>query len=240
MDWSRAKPKDHGTKRKNDSDADDNDEHVVAKDGRAKATNTRAALFGDDEESSDEDDGKLGYDIEETPKRAGANKKTDDEAARQKKALEDMMEVDDDPDIPAAADTSTSMMQGSEKEADTEADTKPKRRVRKQRKIQRKTRRKDERGYMVTEYVDEYESYSSDESDAPAPTKSGIKAKTSSAATSKASTPRQNASPAPSSAATAKKEASSGPLKKTPSSGGTAPKKGQQSLASFFTKKPKS
>ncbi|KAN0065815.1 CDC27 protein [Thecaphora frezii] len=193
-----------------------------------------------------------------TAKRADAKVKSQADVDRQRKALEDMMDLDDDPGIAAAEQSSTSMMQGTDagddQEGSGQAPKGPKKRVRKQRKVQKKVRRKNDRGYLVTEMVDEYESYSSDESDAPPPSKAA-KPRASAAKEAKPSAQRSassSASTTPAPSAPPSRATSSGPAKKeTPqpnsaangrkpsSGGGAAPKKGQQSLASFFTKKPK-
>ncbi|SPO35951.1 uncharacterized protein PSFLO_01422 [Pseudozyma flocculosa] len=186
-------------------------------------------------------------------KRADAKKKSQAEIDRERKALEDMMDLDDDPNVAAADEPSTAMMQGTADAKDGDGDetqvkAKAKKRVRKQRKVQKKVRRKDERGYTVTEMVDEYESYSSDESDAPAPAPKLKAAPSRSAARSTSS----SASTTPAPSAPTSRAASTAPAKKESQASGTAPsaaasgrkgtaapKKGQQSLNSFFTKKPK-
>jgi DNA polymerase delta subunit 3 len=122
-----------------------------------------------------------------------------------------------------------------------------KRRVRKKRKIgTKKVRSKDERGYTVTKTVDEYESYSSEESDAPVVTGSkraaASSAKQKSAAESRSTSTSASASPAPSAPApTSAKStpANSAAAKKASGATPTPAKKGQQSLNSFFTRKPK-
>ena len=123
-----------------------------------------------------------------------------------------------------------------------EAPAAPKRRVRKKRKIgTKKVRTKDERGYTVTKMEDEYESYSSEESDTPVVTgskrgSSAVKSQPKQAESRSAST-SASASPAPSAPTTKSTPASSANRKL--SSGSAPAKKGQQSLNSFFTRKPK-
>ncbi|CDU25293.1 uncharacterized protein SPSC_05127 [Sporisorium scitamineum] len=206
-----------------------------------------------------------------TGKRADARSQTKAQQAAQRKELEAMMDSDDDdavqvvepsgaggstqttgqgkdldPDVEMADSTVTDTMNGS-----TPAPAAAKRRVRKKRKIgSKKVRTKDERGYTVTKTVDEYESYSSDESDAPvvvgskrasgaAKQKEGLKESTESRSTSTSA----SASPAPTAPAkstpAASSNNSSGLRKPYGGAASTRAKKGQQSLNSFFTRKPK-
>ncbi|KAJ9473922.1 putative DNA polymerase delta subunit [Pseudozyma hubeiensis] len=202
-----------------------------------------------------------------TGKRADARSQTKAQEAAQRKKLEAMMDDDDDnnndvqivepsgvsssatktgqgkdldPDVPMADSTVTDTMDGTENA--------PKRRVRKKRKIgSKKVRTKDERGYTVTKTVDEYESYSSEESDAPvvvgSKRASGAAKKDAAKEPAEARSTSTSASASPAPAAPAKSTPASnnsGGLRK-PSGGATpAPaKKGQQSLNSFFTRKPK-
>lgn len=203
-----------------------------------------------------------------TGKRADARSQTEAKEAAQRKELEAMMDTDDedndvqivepsgvsssgnntgqgkdlDPDVDMADSTVTDTMDGSEA-----APTAAKRRVRKKRKIgTKKLRSKDERGYTVTKTIDEYESYSSDESDTPVVAGS----KRTSGATKKEA-PNKPAEARSTSASASAIPAPSAPTKPTSASnnsgprkpsGGTTPapaKKGQQSLNSFFTRKPK-
>ncbi|PWZ03806.1 hypothetical protein BCV70DRAFT_197999 [Testicularia cyperi] len=205
-------------------------------------------------------------------KRADAHEDAQTSAQReaQRKELEAMMDMDDDfdldPPVPIASETSTSMMKGTSdsKSATAAAAPKERQRVRKKRKIgTKKVRSKDERGYTVTQMVDEYESYSSDESAADDPviiTGSTKRApaskaqpknsktetnKSTSTSTSASASPAPAPAPAPASSKNSKTTAAATPpvppaassnQKKQP----TAPaKKGQQSLNSFFTRKPK-
>ncbi|GAC92510.1 possible DNA polymerase delta subunit [Pseudozyma hubeiensis SY62] len=202
-----------------------------------------------------------------TGKRADARSQTKAQEAAQRKKLEAMMDDDDDndndvqvvepsgvsssatktgqgkdldPDVPMANSTVTDTMDGTQNA--------PKRRVRKKRKIgSKKVRTKDERGYTVTKTVDEYESYSSEESDAPvvvgSKRASGAAKKEAAEELAEARSTSTSASASPAPAAAAKSTPASnnsGGLRK-PSGGATpAPaKKGQQSLNSFFTRKPK-
>lgn len=203
-----------------------------------------------------------------TGKRADARSQTKAQEAAQRKKLEAMMDDDDDndnddvqivepsgvsssatktgqgkdldPDVPIADSTVTDTMDGTENA--------PKRRVRKKRKVgSKKVRTKDERGYTVTKTVDEYESYSSEESDAPvvvgSKRASGAAKKEVAKESAEARSTSTSASASPAPAVPAKPTPASnnsGGLRKP--SGGTTPaaaKKGQQSLNSFFTRKPK-
>ncbi|EST07999.1 DNA polymerase subunit Cdc27 [Kalmanozyma brasiliensis GHG001] len=201
-----------------------------------------------------------------TGKRADARSQTKSQQAAQRKELEAMMDTDDDDDgvqivEPSGAKDDTKTGQGKDLEPDVEmadstvTDTMngtaaPKRRVRKKRKIgSKKVRSKDERGYTVTKTVDEYESYSSDESDAPvvvgskrgtAAAKQQQAAASKETADSRSTSTSASASPAPSAPAKATPASNNSTLRKP--SGGATPtpaKKGQQSLNSFFTRKPK-
>ena len=140
-----------------------------------------------------------------------------------------------DPDVEMASSTITDTMNGTD-------NAPAKRRVRKKRKIgSKKVRTKDERGYTVTKTVDEYESYSSEESDAPVVvgSKRGAgAAKPKQAPESRSASTSASASPAPNAPAKST-PANSSAAKSKPSSGATPAKKGQQSLNSFFTRKPK-
>lgn len=195
-----------------------------------------------------------------TGKRADARSQTKAQEAAQRKELEAMMDDDDDdndfsivepsgtsgtkktgsgkdldPDVEMADSTVTDTMNGTDNAA-------PKRRVRKKRKIgSKKVRTKDERGYTVTKTVDEYESYSSEESDAPVVvgSKRGAgAAKPKQAAEARSESTSASASPAPSAPAKST-PANSAAAKSKSSTGATPAKKGQQSLNSFFTRKPK-
>lgn len=198
-----------------------------------------------------------------TGKRADARSQTKAQEAAQRKELEAMMDSDGDddgiqvvepsgitgakktgqgkdldPDVPMADSTVTDTMNGSEA-APAAA---PKRRVRKKRKIgSKKVRSKDERGYTVTKIVDEYESYSSEESDAPVVVgskRSSGAVQKDTAGEARSTSTSASASPAPT--APVRSTPASNALRK-PSGGATATpaKKGQQSLNSFFTRKPK-
>ncbi|SNX85228.1 uncharacterized protein MEPE_03937 [Melanopsichium pennsylvanicum] len=199
-----------------------------------------------------------------TGKRADARSQTKTQEAAQRKELEAMMESDDDelhivepsgtadakktsqgkdldPDVDMADSTITYTMKGSEA-----LPAAPKRRVRKKRKIgSKKIRTKDERGYTVTKTVDEYESYSSEESDAPVVVGSkrgagAFKSQSKQQSESRSHSTSASASPAPTAPAKSTPASNSSAVRK--SSGGSTPtpaKKGQQSLKSFFTRKPK-
>lgn len=199
-----------------------------------------------------------------TGKRADARSQTKAQEAAQRKELESMMDDDDDdlqviepsgtsgtkktgqgkdldPDVNMADSTITDTMNGSES-----TPAAPKRRVRKKRKIgSKKVRTKDERGYTVTKTVDEYESYSSEESDAPAVTGSkrgagALKQQAKQAAESRSASTSASASPAPTAQPKPVPATNSSASRKPPASVTPAPaKKGQQSLNSFFTRKPK-
>ncbi|CBQ68376.1 conserved hypothetical protein [Sporisorium reilianum SRZ2] len=210
-----------------------------------------------------------------TGKRADARSQSKAQQAAQRKELEAMMDSDADdddevqvvepsagstkatgqgkdldPDVEMADSTVTDTMNGSASAPAAAA----KRRVRKKRKIgSKKVRTKDERGYTVTKTVDEYESYSSDESDAPVvvgskrasgATKQKPAAKETiesrSTSTSASASPAPTAAPAKSTpAAAAASNNSSGVRKPSGGATSTPAKKGQQSLNSFFTRKPK-
>ncbi|TKY89900.1 hypothetical protein EX895_001197 [Sporisorium graminicola] len=225
----------------------------------------------DDDDDDDMADPVQGAARRGTGKRADAGSQSKAQQAAQRKELEAMMDSDADdddatqvvgpsgggagytestgqgkdldPDVEMADSTVTDTMDGS-------AATAAKRRVRKKRKIgSKKVRTKDERGYTVTKTVDEYESYSSDESDTPVvvgskrsngTTQRKETTESRSTSTSASASPAPPAPPAKPTPAAASSSNSSG-LRKS-SSGGAAPtsaKKGQQSLNSFFTRKPK-
>lgn len=225
-----------------------------------------------DDESDDGDikmtDSLRGAAPRGTGKRADARSQTKSQQAAQRKELEAMMDSDDDnddvqivepsgatgspkktgqgkdldPDVEMADSTVTDIMIGT-----GSAPAAAKRRVRKKRKIgSKKVRSKDERGYTVTKTVDEYESYSSEESDTPVVvgSKRGTAAAKQQPAAketeSRSTSTSASASPAPSAPAKAAPASNSSTLRKP--SGGATPtpaKKGQQSLNSFFTRKPK-
>ncbi|SPO28131.1 uncharacterized protein UTRI_04522_B [Ustilago trichophora] len=204
-----------------------------------------------------------------TGKRADARSQTKAQEAAQRKELEAMMDSDDDdvqvvepsgtsgtketgqgkdldPDVEMADSTVTDTMNGTEPAPAAAAAAK--RRVRKKRKIgSKKVRTKDERGYTVTKTVDEYESYSSEESDAPVVVGSkrgggAAKQQSKAAAESRSTSTSASASPAPSAAPAKSTPASNNSSANRKPSGGATPtpaKKGQQSLNSFFTRKPK-
>lgn len=219
-----------------------------------------------DDQADDEDEDVEMAAPRGSGKRADARTQTKSQAAAQRKQLEAMMDTDDDevqvveasgsassrnastgqakdadPNVEMASTTVTETMNGSD------APVVAKRRVRKKRKIgTKKVRSKDERGYTVTKTVDEYESYSSEESDAPVVTGSkraaASSAKQKSAAESRSTSTSASASPAPSAPApTSAKStpANSAAAKKASGATPTPAKKGQQSLNSFFTRKPK-
>ena len=241
-----------------DDDDDDEDEGKPEKLGYAD----------DDDDDIEMADPIRGAAPRGTGKRADARSQTRAQQATQRKELEAMMDSDGDdgdvvqvvepsgttgnanktgqgkdldPDVEMADSTVTDTMNGS-----ANGPSAPKRRVRKKRKIgSKKVRTKDERGYTVTKTVDEYESYSSDESDTPVVV--GSKRATSGAAKqstteSRSTSTSASASPAPVAPTNSTPAASnnSSGLRK-PSSGATPTpaKKGQQSLNSFFTRKPK-
>lgn len=217
-----------------------------------------------DDEDDDEDikmaDPVRGAAPTGTGKRADARLQTKSQAAAQRKELEAMMDTDDedvqvvepsgvaasssktgqgkdlDPDVEMASSTITDTMNGSETRPAAE-----KRRVRKKRKIgSKKVRTKDERGYTVTKTVDEYESYSSEESDAPVVVGSKRGSAAAKKTESRSESTSASASPAPTAPASAKSTPAGSAMRKP--SGGATPtpaKKGQQSLNSFFTRKPK-
>ena len=224
--------------------------------------------YADDE--SDDGDVKMADPIRGaaprgTGKRADARSQTQAQEAAQRKELEAMMDSDDDGDVqvvePSGASNAKATGQGKDLDPDVEmadstvTDTMQgsasvpaaaKRRVRKKRKIgSKKVRTKDERGYTVTKTVDEYESYSSEESDAPVVLGSkrgggATKSQPKPAAESRSTSTSASASPAPSAPAKAA-SASNSTASRKPSGGATPTpaKKGQQSLNSFFTRKPK-
>lgn len=202
-----------------------------------------------------------------TGKRADARSQTKAQEAAQRKELEAMMDSDDDDEVQVVepSGTSGSKKTGQAKDLDPDVDMADttvtdtmngsesvpqaaKRRVRKKRKIgSKKIRTKDERGYTVTKTVDEYESYSSEESDAPVVvgSKRGAGAGTAKsqpkpAPESRSTSTSASASPAPSAPSKAT-PASNNATNRKPSGGATSTpaKKGQQSLNSFFTRKPK-
>lgn len=218
-----------------------------------------------DDQADDEDEDVEMAAPRGSGKQADARTQTKSQAAAQRKQLEAMMDTDDDevqvvepsgsnsrnastgqakdadPNVEMASTTVTETMNGSD------APAAAKRRVRKKRRIgTKKVRSKDERGYTVTKTVDEYESYSSEESDAPVVTGSkraaATSAKQKSAAESKSTSTSASASPAPSAPAptSAKSTPANSAAAKKASGATPAPaKKGQQSLNSFFTRKPK-
>ncbi|SPO28644.1 uncharacterized protein UTRI_04522 [Ustilago trichophora] len=225
--------------------------------------------YADDE--GDDSDVKMADPVRDaaprgTGKRADARSQTKAQEAAQRKELEAMMDSDDDdvqavepsgtsgkkktgqgkdldPDVEMADSTVTATMNGTDP-----ALAAAKRRVRKKRKIgSKKIRTKDERGYTVTKTVDEYESYSSEESDAPVVVGSkrgggATKQQSKAAAESRSTSTSASASPAPSAAPAKSTPASNNSAANRKSSGGATPtpaKKGQQSLNSFFTRKPK-
>lgn len=225
--------------------------------------------YADDE--SDDGDVKMAEPVRGaaprgTGKRADARSQTKAQEATQRKELEAMMDSDDDdvqvvepsgtssakktgqgkdldPDVEMADSTVTATMNGTDP-----APAAAKRRVRKKRKIgSKKIRTKDERGYTVTKTVDEYESYSSEESDAPVVVGSkrgsgAAKQQSKAAAESRSTSTSASASPAPSAAPAKSTPASNNSSASRKPSGGATPtpaKKGQQSLNSFFTRKPK-
>ncbi|SPC62760.1 uncharacterized protein UHOD_05732 [Ustilago sp. UG-2017b] len=253
-----------------DDDEDEEDDRngrkpIVLDDDDDDEDDNKPAKLGYADEESDEGDIKMvdpvrGAAPRGTGKRADARSQTKAQEAAQRKELEAMMDDDDDdgiqivepsgisgtkktgqgkdldPEVEMADSTVTDIMNGT-------ADAPAKRRVRKKRKIgSKKVRTKDERGYTVTKTVDEYESYSSEESDTAVVVGSkrggGAAAKPKPAAESRSNLTSASASPAPSAPAKST-PANSSAAKSKPSSGATPAKKGQQSLNSFFTRKPK-
>ncbi len=147
---------------------------------------------------------------------------------------------DADPDVEMASTTVTETMNGSDAPVAAK-----RRRAQEAQDRHQKVRSKDERGYTVTKTVDEYESYSSEESDAPVVTGSkraaASSAKQKSAAESRSTSTSASASPAPSALHPPRpsphRQTARRPKRhpRTTHSG----KEGQQSLNSFFTRKPK-
>ena len=204
--------------------------------------------YADDE--SDDGDVKMADPIRGaaprgTGKRADARSQTQAQEAAQRKELEAMMDSDDDGDVqvvePSGASNAKATGQGKDLDPDVEmadstvTDTMQgsasvpaaaKRRVRKKRKIgSKKVRTKDERGYTVTKTVDEYESYSSEESDAPVVLGSkrgggATKSQPKPAAESRSTSTSASASPAPSAPAKAA-SASNSTASRKPSGGAT-------------------
>ncbi|PWN49300.1 hypothetical protein IE53DRAFT_411724 [Violaceomyces palustris] len=252
LDWSKAKAKptkaemNPTSKRKSDSSSDDDDS--VNKVKLSRRAKQRVALLGcnSEESDSDEDGGRIGS-LEVGPKTgadSGAIKveKSKKEQDKERKALEEMMEVDDDPGPGQTLKPSIAVEEPAES-TETSASL-PKKRVRKQRKVLRKERTKNEKGYTVTRDIEVYESYSSEESD-PEVRDLAKKVKFDGRSLGDGQSKFGSDASKERAIARTKREAGATPAvnggKKPSATAPTtmAPKKGQQSLKSFFVKKPK-
>ncbi|UZJ52787.1 hypothetical protein CBS101457_002107 [Exobasidium rhododendri] len=218
-------------------------------DKEASTVNNREKEGDDEEEEEEEDTGPIGY-ADETQsasrKRADAGGKISAEEEKKRKRKQELMDMMDEPgdadppDIKISTSASTNMMRGTadtpnvqthhdgddaEQEREAEAGPKKKERVRKQRKVFKKKTTKDERGYRKTIDVEEYESYSSEESDAPLP-----------APKISAQPPKKESQSMARTNSGGQTNGNNAPSNKKTASGAGAGVAGQRKLSSFFSK----